>query len=336
MLNPLLGVAFVTKDVYTGNLGGLLGADMKCQTAATAGGRTGNFVAFLSTSTTNAISRVSASRGWQRTDATPVIDTVTAALNSSQQYGPIIDDQFGAVVSFAGTGTELWTGSLYTGNYDGTGHDCSDWASTTLTGWIGDLTTSGPQMVNVGLVTSCSGSAHLLCFETGKTMALAQPSQPITGRIAFVSSLPAGTTFADFDTQCASDATAASLPGTYLAAVATTTATIRSRFTIDARPVQRRDGTVVATSADRLLSTSDLPSPVNQLANGTYTSNLVWTGAPNAATVGTAATTCTNWTDTSGTTTGEVGDASSVASASFWGGRGINCGTRTPVLCLQQ
>src|SRR5262245_23472284 len=57
-------VAFVTRGVYSGALGGLSGADGICQTAAISAGLPGTFVAWLSTSTVNARDRFAASHGW--------------------------------------------------------------------------------------------------------------------------------------------------------------------------------------------------------------------------------------------------------------------------------
>ena len=53
----LLKKVFVTSQTYTGNLGGLAGADAKCQNLADAAGLPGTFKAWLSDGTTSAASR---------------------------------------------------------------------------------------------------------------------------------------------------------------------------------------------------------------------------------------------------------------------------------------
>jgi hypothetical protein len=61
--------AFASSAVYVpGSFGGLAGADEKCQTLATNAGLPGHFLAWLSTSTTDARSRFASARGWIRPD----------------------------------------------------------------------------------------------------------------------------------------------------------------------------------------------------------------------------------------------------------------------------
>lgn len=50
-------IIFLTSAYYTGNLGGLAGADEKCQTAATSAGLPGTYKAWLSNSSTSAADR---------------------------------------------------------------------------------------------------------------------------------------------------------------------------------------------------------------------------------------------------------------------------------------
>jgi hypothetical protein len=54
---------FVTSTTQTGNLGGLSGADQICNDRAVAAGLTGNYLAWLSTSSMDAIDRFSNTRG---------------------------------------------------------------------------------------------------------------------------------------------------------------------------------------------------------------------------------------------------------------------------------
>src|SRR4051812_9068951 len=68
LAGPHLNVAFVTSGVFSGNLGGVAGADAACTAAAQAGNRSGTFVAFVSSTGENAIARLAGSRGWMRTD----------------------------------------------------------------------------------------------------------------------------------------------------------------------------------------------------------------------------------------------------------------------------
>src|SRR5437879_12668371 len=60
-------LAFVSSMTYApGALGGPAGADAACNQLAASAGRSGSFVAWISTNTTNAIDRIAGARGWTR------------------------------------------------------------------------------------------------------------------------------------------------------------------------------------------------------------------------------------------------------------------------------
>jgi len=59
---------FTTSSSYTGDLGGLAGADAKCAQSASGAGLGGTFVALLSDASTNAIDRVSDVGPWNLTN----------------------------------------------------------------------------------------------------------------------------------------------------------------------------------------------------------------------------------------------------------------------------
>jgi hypothetical protein len=64
---PNANFVFVTSRAYTGNLGGLAGADAICQTHAAEAGLPGTYVAWLATSTVTAPSRLAPARGFRFT-----------------------------------------------------------------------------------------------------------------------------------------------------------------------------------------------------------------------------------------------------------------------------
>jgi hypothetical protein len=339
---PIANRAFVTSATFSGNLGGLAGADAKCASAASAAGMSGTFVAFLSTTTTDAIDRVSGSRGWVRTDGVTVFDRISDAYPGGIMYAPIDHDETGALIGpspepsiFTGTGSN---GRLLT-NPVGT---CADWTDGTNahSAYYGSYTMAGPVALDI-IGLSCALSARIMCLETGHVTALAPPSAPVTGRHAFVSTLATSTGLAALDATCNSDATSAGLPGSYRAAVATSSATIASRFTADARPVQRVDGTMIAATTTAFLSAGvDLLANANQLADGSFTTTEVWTGAPDPVTIGTGE--CSNWTDRSLTMFAVLGMVADASNAVFWGyatfggTNGTACSIVQPVLCVEE
>src|SRR5207249_1446674 len=72
-------LAFVSSATYTpGAIGGAAAADATCNALATSAGLPGTYVAWLSTTTQNAVDRVSGARGWVRIDGLPIADLPTA------------------------------------------------------------------------------------------------------------------------------------------------------------------------------------------------------------------------------------------------------------------
>ena len=71
-------IVFVTSSTFEADLGGIAGADGKCQAAASAAGLSGTFYAWLSTSATSPSSHFTrAGAGWARVDGKPVAASST-------------------------------------------------------------------------------------------------------------------------------------------------------------------------------------------------------------------------------------------------------------------
>jgi hypothetical protein len=338
---PVLNRAFVTRDVFDGNLGGVAGADGRCAAAAAAQHLPGTFIAWISSASVDAIDRFAGSRGWMRTDGVIVADTLSAALTGAQMFAPIDRDEAGVKLAY-GLAPKLWTGTGQDGRlYTGLVETCNNWSGTGGDGWWGNFAASGGEFsfANGGQV--CTMMAHLACFEIGRSIPVSPPSLPISGRLAFVSGPRTTAGVPALDAMCGAEATAAGLSGTYRAAVATTTTTIASRFTLDSRSVQRRDGTLVAATASAFLSATDLISFVNQRADGSYTASKIWTGTGDPISVGSASDTCTSWTDLAGIS-GRYGVPGATAYPKFWGDEfnnsygGTSCSAPLSVLCLAQ
>jgi hypothetical protein len=159
-------------------------------------------------------------------------------------------------------------------------------------------------------------------------------------RLAFISEpVAANVGVAGFDSLCQRDAAVAGLPGTYLAAVATSSSTIASRFGHLEQPVgsyyggPSTPGTTmypVATTTEALFTSGD--------SGGLFygfdgPSMFFWTGAADAWTVGDPASTCDDWSSTSPATD------SAIVSGIFTIAQpmdGESCGSFYAVLCLQQ
>ena len=159
---PPPNVIFVTSTFVNGNLGGLAGADATCQTAAQGASLPGTFIAYLSTSTISAASRVQNARGWVRTDGLPVADT-GADLAAGSLFYPIALDQKGNPT----TTTNSWqaTGTTYQGVVY-SGDTCGDWISSAA----GSSASAGSPWAGYSgfenyFYLSCSQSFRLVCLQ---------------------------------------------------------------------------------------------------------------------------------------------------------------------------
>ncbi len=168
---------FVSSSIYNGNLGGLSGADSKCQTLANTATLGGAWKAWLSDSSTSASSRLShASVSYVLVDGTLVANNWTDLVtNKSGNYitNAIKKDQNGNPVS----GQYAWTntrpdGTIIYGAYPP--YTCSDWTSSSgfYRGFLGELSYIDVNWTQVlrnggvyGTYSWCTNPRYLYCFE---------------------------------------------------------------------------------------------------------------------------------------------------------------------------
>lgn len=317
---------FVTSGTQSGNFGGLAAADALCQSAATGAGLGGTWVAWLSSSAADAKNRLGTARGFVRMDGAPFGDTVASITSSPHIFNAIHLDEHGVDV---GTVT-VWTGT----DADGTksSSTCTDWTTTSGSATTG-TTGGGPDAWTARTTPTCSAPRHLYCFEIDKTATLTPTPAP--GNVVFVSNgtfTPGGGTAAA-DSLCNGEAVAGGLSGTYVALLATSTQSAASRVVLSALNV-RKDG--ISVGSDATLSAGGaLPSGIWQTASGAYVGGgAVWTGAATPNAVGTATSTCNDWTMT--TSTGGIFGLPMFADASWWNSATQNCSSAFRVYCVPQ
>lgn len=323
---------FVTSATFAANFGGVAAGDTTCQTIATNAGLGGTWGAWLSDSTTDAKARLGTARGFIRIDGAPFGDTIASITTSPHIFNALHLDEHGADV---GT-VEVWTGTDADGTKSST--TCANW-TTSLSGTAQTGSTgAGPGAWTQTAAASCGVPRHLYCFEKTKT-AILTPS-PAAGNTVFVTqgtftpaAAPAGGTVGA-DALCAAEASAASLSGTYVALLATSTQSAASRVVLSALNV-RKDGIFVGSSAT-VSGGGPVASGIWQTAAGTYvTGPGVWTGAATPSTVGTAASTCDNWTSTS-STTGTFGRPN-FTDATWWSAaQPSSCSSAFRLYCVPQ
>ncbi len=162
-------VVFVTSATYSSNLGGLNGADTKCQTLATSANLTGTFRAWLSDSTTAASSRLThATVPYVLTDGTLVAADWNGLTSGTLQAAILLTEAKGVPPTSATTcGTSaVWTGSSTSGSPAGA--YCANWAGVALDGGTGGVAGNATSTSNNwtdDCTAACTGQAALYCIE---------------------------------------------------------------------------------------------------------------------------------------------------------------------------
>ena len=157
-------VVFVTSTAFPGNLGGVAGADAKCQALADLSsnsrvkGRT--FLAWVSTNATSPAARfVHGTKAYVRVDKAVVASTWNELLSGTLRSGIGLDENGAAHSGQAWTGTRSETGQLSTST-------CADWTSSSFAedGVGGNVGGSGGGWSS-NTEMPCASTARIYCFE---------------------------------------------------------------------------------------------------------------------------------------------------------------------------
>lgn len=144
--------AFVTSDFYTGNLGGLEGADALCNKAAQNAQLGGKWTAWLADSTHSALTRIHGDGPWYLIEQTTNASSSRAALEIDPRVQFKVDE-----AGHAETPATFWTGT----DQQSEEYNCFDWKSTSQTGLVFD---TGLTSVSI-TANACSSENSLLCIE---------------------------------------------------------------------------------------------------------------------------------------------------------------------------
>ena len=315
--------------------------DAECTARAAAAGLAGNYVAWVSTTASPVIDRLGAASGWVRRDGKTVAVTRADLLAGTLIYPPNMT-VLGALIQ--NDPPSLITHHVATGtNADGTasGVDCDGLTDTGIK-MSGGSVFAGSSRFTTGSSTfsnqlSCDRMVSIYCF--GIDWSNPAPiTPPSPARIAFITSAdwsPGGGRDAA-DMFCQSEATAAGLPGTFLAFINTTTATAASRFDETGPPWIRLDGAVLANPPSELMR--GLPeAPIHITATGgarTEQFSEVWTGGVTPDQLGIR--TCDDWNASTVTFSGDTGKDITLSNLEFWAAGGRGCSGTASLYCLQQ
>jgi hypothetical protein len=150
---------FMTSTTYSGNLGGLVGADQKCVTRAGLAGLQGVWTAWLSNGDggVHAFDRVASPGTWYLLDGRRVGD----ALDLSSAT---LDNAIGLTESGEPSTAQAWTGTGVDGRAFGA--DCVGWTSELDAGdgRVGTATATNGNWTSSGTLP-CSVNRRLYCFQ---------------------------------------------------------------------------------------------------------------------------------------------------------------------------
>lgn len=160
-------IVFVTSSLFTANLGGIAGADVKCQASAVSGGLSGTFRAWISDEGTSATAGLThASIPYALVTGTVVAANWSALASGSLAHAIDRNELGGAPPATTGCGsTSVFTGTDTTGA-SSVGHTCSGWTTAVAAGLagLGDATGATYRWTN-SCTGACSGLASLYCLE---------------------------------------------------------------------------------------------------------------------------------------------------------------------------
>ncbi len=150
---------FITAADFSGNLGGLEGADATCTEAAAAAGLGGTWLAWLSTPARSAKDRLTSDGPWYRPDRKTLVAASRAALTTSGLAARITHTETGATPR----GTQAWTGTFEGGSVSP--DTCRSWTSNSVldVGTAGS-TSESSSWSSAGAMP-CAYPRHLYCFE---------------------------------------------------------------------------------------------------------------------------------------------------------------------------
>ncbi|MEM6292151.1 MAG: hypothetical protein AAGA54_12825 [Myxococcota bacterium] len=285
-------VVFVSSKAVALGPGMVERADDLCVELAAEAGLSGTYVAWLTSSSIAAVSRIQGARGWVRTDGAVFVDTVSDLAMGFVYHPPLLDES-GQVVR----DVRVVTGT----NADGSAaKTCSDWSVFDQVGEeyaFGRPGATWPHWTQWG-EGDCAepdAAAHVYCFGVDHEAAPSVTSVP--GRRAFVSvsTKDGDGGLASFDAICEQESVAAGLRGSFKAFVATDDDPPIARFDAFGEPWVNMLGVPLVSVASDLLALEHIDVPPNVSATGVPVPGFFWTGSRSPSLSG-SQNFCNGWT----------------------------------------
>lgn len=320
---------FVTSAAYLPTqLGGLAGADVKCNDLAAQAGLEGSFVAWLSSSQVDAKDRLANASGWLNTRDYPFADQQAELLTQGHVYYPILYDEAGLqVTGKVATGTTA-AGVAATQN-------CSDWSTNAADAALvrGELSAGSVLWTADDDGSSCSEPYHLYCFQIDHHAQL-YPT-PTQGRTVFVSSQPfelgpSGRSGAD--ALCAEDASQEGYQGQYVALLGTSSESALARLVTPSRPWVRPDGMVLASSSATI--TGQLAVAITEQADGAHIGGALVFGSDSLADP--VDLNCEDWTNAAASVPAVIQGKTGYTDERWYAAQTGACSEPARVLCVEK
>jgi hypothetical protein len=163
---PRKRIFVTTSGAFTGNLGGLAGADRRCQEAADAAGTGGQFQAYLSVPGASAVDRLAGAGPWYSMDRETLIftgkATGAAPLKGLGPLAPIAQNELGQTFT---NETYFWTGTLQGGTPSNDHCDTWTYDGMVVKGGTAGRTGATDKLWTEGTPYVCYAMLHLVCFE---------------------------------------------------------------------------------------------------------------------------------------------------------------------------
>lgn len=159
---------FVRSQLNNGDLGGLQGADFKCQTTANTAGLSGSFKAWLSDDNNPASGRLTHSSGPYQNIMGELIAYNWNDLTDGTLVNAIKYDENGVAIKEQNFSDNAWTGTTFEGKSDD--DNCSNWnfgeANWNLVGSVGTPVSDKQFWTDWGDgIQLCNEKLHLYCIE---------------------------------------------------------------------------------------------------------------------------------------------------------------------------
>lgn len=165
-------LVFATSTIYPGNLGGLAGADQKCNARAAAANLPGTYMAWLSDNTGSPASRFVQSTGpYVLTTGARIADNWADLTNVDPEPRldhPIDRDEFGGEITVNALYRYTWTNTRPDGTLADADRHCQNWATSQGTpnfGSAGNVNATGSFWTYATSIFCDNPGQRLYCFQ---------------------------------------------------------------------------------------------------------------------------------------------------------------------------